>query len=109
MPTNTQTGKTGAGSASLGATRSVIDVECRITSLTNPKVRQGPSIGGTTRVQYAGSYGLIFTGSGNALIVRQYVLHYTKQDIAEPALIGATDVFWDLPTGVTVTIITTYS
>lgn len=109
MATVTLTGKTGAGIASLGATRSVIDVECRITSLTNPKVRQGPTISGTTRVQYAGSYGLIFTGAGNSLVVRQYVLHYTKQDIAEPAQIGATDAFWDLPPGVTVTMIITYA
>jgi hypothetical protein len=104
----TLTGKTGSGISALGATRNVIDVECRVTAITSAKVRQLATISSTTRLRYAGSYGLMFTGSGNSLVVREYPIYHSKQDIAEPALIGATDVYWDLPAGVTITLVITY-
>jgi hypothetical protein len=104
----TFSGKTGLGTASLGATRNVIDVEARITAITSPRVRQGITVGNTTKVSWAGSYGLIFNGGTNDLVVRWWPFQWTKQDIAEGFLIGATHIFWSLRGGVTATFIVTY-
>jgi len=108
MASQTFTGKTGSGTASLGATRLVTDIEVRVTAISNNKVRQGDSIGNSQKLQYAGSYGLIFTGAGNDLIVRWYQIAWSKQDYDEPTTVAATDVFWWFPPGVTATLVVSY-
>lgn len=108
MASQTFTGKTGSGTASLGATRLVTDIEIRVTAITSAKVRQGGSIGNSIKLQYAGSYGLVFTGAGNDLIVLWHTIAWSKQDYDEPSTISATSVFWWLAPGVTATLVVTY-
>lgn len=108
VSSQTFTGKTGIGTASLGATRLVTDVEIRVTSITSNKVRQGISVGNSTKIGFAGSYGLVFTGAGNDLIVRWRALSWTKEDYDEPSTVAATSVFWALRPGVTATLVVTY-
>lgn len=108
MTQQTFSGKTGNGTASLGATRNVVDIEARLTAITSARVRQGLTVGNSTRVQFAGSYGLIFNGGTNDLVVQWFSIGWTKQDIAVGFLVGATHIFWALKPGVTATFIVTY-
>jgi hypothetical protein len=108
VASQTFAGKTGTGSAGLGATRLVIDVEVQVTAITSVKIRKLNTFSTTQRLQYAGSYGLAFDGGAGKLVVVWHPLLYTKQDITELKLQPATDVFWDLPLGITATFKVSY-
>lgn len=104
MPQQTFSGKTGDGSASLGGTLSVTDVELVVTAVTSAKVRVNQTINSTKKMQYAGSYGLMFNGAHGNLVTTWHAIMWDHQDLAENGLIGATHVFWSLRPGVTATI-----
>lgn len=108
MPSQTFSGKTGAGTASLGAVRTCFDVEARVTAITSPKVRQRASISGNNQIRFAGSYGLCYDGGLGKLVVANHKFDHALQDLPENNLL-ATDVFWDLASGVTATFIVTYA
>jgi hypothetical protein len=98
------TGKTGNGTNTLGATVQVTDIEVTLTAITNPKVRQGLVVASNTKVEYAGSYGVMFDGGTGKMVVQWHAINWTHQDLQEPVNIGATDVFWALRPGVTASI-----
>lgn len=108
MTQQTFTGKTGDGFASLGATRIVLDVEVVITGITSAKVRRNQIVNSTQKVQYAGSYGLMFDGAHGNLVVSWHPVMWDHQDFPEFAGLGATHLFWSFRPGVTGNLVVTY-
>lgn len=108
MASQTFTGKTLVGKASLGATRFVTDVELKVTAITSPRVRQGLSLDDATKLGFAGSYGLAWVDGAGTSVVRWYPIQWSHQDQAEPQTIPCTHVFWAFRLGVTADLIVSY-
>lgn len=104
VPQQTFSGKTGVGSASLGGSISVTDIECVVTAVTSAKVRSGPTVDSAIKLGYAGSYGLTFHGAHGNLVTTWHSIMFDHQNLNENGLVGATHVFWMLKAGVTATI-----
>jgi len=107
MTVRTYTGKTGKGKVSLGFAIAVKDIEVDVTALSNPKVRQQDGIATSDKLQYAGSYGLIYEDSGKDLVVSWHQIAWLYQDYKEVSPTACTAIFWWLPPGVTITLIVT--
>jgi len=108
MAQQTFSGKTGIGAASLGATRTVFDIEVVVTAITSAKVRQGPTVDSDLKLGYAGSYGLTYHGSHGNLVTVWHPIMFDHQDLSEGHGVGATHVFWMLNAGVTATLYVNY-
>jgi len=103
VPQQTFAGKTLDGSASLGGTISVTDIEVVVTAIVSARVRVNQTINSTKKVQYAGSYGLMFDGGHGNLVTTWHPIMWDHQDMNEEGLVGATHFFWSLQPGVTAT------
>jgi hypothetical protein len=107
MSTNTVTDATGRGFESFGGTLIISDVEVDVTAIDSAKVRQREGIGSSDKLEYAGSYGLLFTDGDKDLVVMWEQIAWSYQDYLRNVETLATGIFWWLNPGVTATLIAT--